>query len=204
MKILILIFLIFTNMAYCQQKPFPKLTFGKGITSFYIGSGAVSRHIDWTKFKPETESYRRTPFIALGFDRCILPYASNAYWGLGAYLSSWIATREYIDVNDNRKENSWSNTLIAIRATHHNTYYVRAKLDMCSGILVGTRLKYYHSKTLNEKNITATSDRTTFFPAFGLTFTLRYYFYKNIGFYLDGCLGYKTDLLSLGLAYKIH
>lgn len=180
------------------------MAFGKGIASIYIGSGAVSRHIDWTKFKAETESYRRTPFITMGFDRCILPYASNAYWGLGANISSWVANREYTDVNDNRKENIWSNTLIAIRATHHNSYFVREKLDMCSGILVGTRVKYYHSKTINENSVTATSDRTTFYPAFGITFTMRYYFYKNIGFYLDGCLGYKTDILSLGLVYKIH
>jgi hypothetical protein len=119
-------------------------------------------------------------------------------------VSSWVANREYSDVNDTRKENIWSNTLIAIRATHHNSYFVREKLDMCSGILVGTRFKYYHSKTINENSVTATSDRTTFYPAFGITFTMRYYFYKNLGFYLDGCLGYKTDLLGLGLVYKIH
>lgn len=191
-------------MGFSQQKPFPKLAFGKKTTAVYIGSGAASRHIDWTKFKRETENYRRTPFIAIGFDACILPYASNAYWGLGAYVSSWVANREYSDVNDTRKENIWSNTLIALRATHHNSYFVREKLDMCSGILVGTRFKYYHSKTINENSVTATSDRTTFYPAFGITFTMRYYFYKNLGFYLDGCLGYKTDLLGLGLVYKIH
>lgn len=169
-----------------------------------MGSGAVSRHIDWTRFKPETERYRRSPFMAIGFDRCILPYASNAYWGLGAYASSWLANRTYTDLNDNRRENIWSNTLIALRATHHNTYYVREKLDMCSGLLLGTRIKYYHFKTLNDKNAIDLNDRTTFYVAFGLTFTVRYYFYRNVGFYVDACLGYKTDLLSLGLVYKIH
>ena len=204
MKLLIILFLFVACSGYSQTKPFPKIAFGKGVCVVYVGSGAVTRHIDWNRFKPETGSYRRTPFLAIGFDRCILPYASNAYWGLGPYLSSWMATRAYTDINDNRKENVWSSTLIAMRASHHNAYFVRKKLDMCSGILLGARIKYYHVKTLNEKNVTPTSDRTTFYPAFGLTFTLRYYFCKNIGFYLDGCLGYKTDLMSVGLVYKIH
>ena len=204
MRILILALLIIGTSAYCQQKSFPKIAFGKGVCAFYIGSGAASRHIDWTRFKAETESYRRTPFISMGFDRCILPYASNAYWGIGLHISFWAANREFTDVKDRSKENIWSNTLMAIRATHHYAYFVRAKLDMCSGVLVGTRFKYYHSKTFNKENITASSDRATFYPAFGLTFTLRYYFDKNIGFYLDGCIGYKTDALSLGLVCKMH
>ena len=154
------------------------------------------------QLKQETESYKRSPFVATGFDRCILPYASNAYWGIGVHGSLWFANRTYSDTNDNIKENTWSNTLIAIRATHHNTYYVREKLDMCSGILIGTRIKYYHSKTINEKDVINNNDKTTLYPAFGLTFTLRYYVYKNIGFYVDGCLGYKTDLLSVGFVYK--
>ena len=204
MKTLTLTLLILASIAYSQQPPYPKIAFGKGISAIYIGSGAVTRHIDWTRFKKETENYHRSPFIAIGFDKCIMPYASNAYWGLGTYISSWVANREYVDIYENRKENIWSNTLIAIRATHHNSYYVKEKLDMCSGILIGTRIKYYHSKTINEKDITDISDRTTIYPAFGLTFTLRYYFYKNLGFYFDGCLGYKTDLLNFGLVYKIH
>ncbi len=200
----IILFLLAFNSSYCQQQKEPTQAFGKGVAVIYMGSGAVTRHIDWQKFKKETIDYKRTPFVAIGFDRCIYPYASNAYWGLGGYVSSWFAQREYEDVYDNRKNNIWSNTLIAIRASHHNTFYVRKKLDMCSGIIVGTRIKYYHQKTVNEKNITASSDRTYFEPAFGITGTLRYYFYKNIGFYFDVSLGYKTDIASFGLVYKIH
>jgi hypothetical protein len=193
-----------TQLASAQQSKEPERTFGKGITAIYMGSGAATRHIDWQKFKKETIDYKRTPFVAIGFDRCIYPYASNAYWGLGGYLSSWVAQREYEDVYNKRKNNIWSNTLIAIRASHHNTFYVRKKLDMCSGIIVGARVKYYHQKTVNEKNITASSDRTYLEPAFGITGTLRYYFYKNVGFYFDVSLGYKTDIASFGLVYKIH
>lgn len=89
---IIIFFLIFSNVCFSQQKPFPKIAFGKNITATYIGSGAASRHMDWNTFKAETENYRRTPFIAMGFDKCVLPYASNAYWGIGAYTSSWAAT----------------------------------------------------------------------------------------------------------------
>lgn len=204
MKTLIFIFLLSTILSFSQTRLFPKIAFGKGVTCVYVGSGAVSRHLDWTRFESETDYYKRTPFIALGFDKCILPYTSNAYWGAGLYLSSWAAKREYIDMNNNRQENTWSNTLIAVRVTHHNTYFVREKLDMCSSLIFGAQIKYYHSKNVNEKAINSTIDRTKLYPAFGLTFTLRYYFYKNVGFYVEGCLGYKTDFASCGLVYKIH
>lgn len=186
------------------NKIFSEQAFGKGVTVFYMGSGAASRHIDWNKFKQETTNYKKSPFISLGFDHCVIPRASNAYWGIGIYLSSWIANRQYVDASDNNKENIWSNSLIAIRATHHNSFYVRKKLDMCSGLLLGTRIKYYHQKTINEKDVTDISDRTTFLPAFGITATLRYYFYKNFGVYVEGCLGYQTDFGSIGLSYKFN
>jgi hypothetical protein len=204
MKTILFILLLISNLAFSQKKPFPKIAFGKGVTCIYIGSGAVTRHIDWTRFKQETELYHRSPFIAIGFDKCILPYASNAYWGLGVYVSSWVAKRNYFDAQANRKESVWTNTLFAIRATHHNAYFVREKLDMCSGFIIGTRIKYYHSKTFNEKDAIQNAKRTTLYPAFGISFTVRYYFYKNLGIYLDGALGYKTDFASVGLAYKIH
>jgi len=75
---------------------------------------------------------------------------------------------------------------------------------MCIGFIVGTTVKYYHSKTVNEKSLISSSDRTTFSPAFGLTFRVRYYVYKNVECNLDGCLGYKTDFASCGLINKIH
>lgn len=201
---ILLAFLSIIKYTYSQDTKEFERTFGKGVTAIYIGSGAATRHVDFQKFKRETINYTRTPFISLGIDKCIHPTASNAYWGLGVYLSSWVAKREYEDKYDRRQENSWSNTLIAIRASHHNTFYVRKKLDMCSGIIVGARVKYYHKKTIDEKNVTATSDRTYIDPAIGITGTLRYYFYKNLGFYFDVSLGYKTDIASFGLVYKIH
>lgn len=203
MRVILILLLAISIPLFCQQKPFPKLAFGKNALTFYIGSGAVSRHVDWTRFEQETETYNRSPFLCIGFDKCILPFASNAYWGIGLYGSLWFANRAYNDVNDNLKKNTWSNTLIAVRVSHHNSYYVREKLDMCSGFLIGTRIKYYHSKTINEKVVINNNDKTTLYPAFGLTFTIRYYVYKNIGLYADGCLGYKTDLASIGIIYKI-
>lgn len=204
MKKSILVILFTAQFCYSQKIPLPTKSFGKDITVIYIGSGALSRHLDSHKFKRETTNYRRLPFITIGVDRCVYPYASNAYWGVGPYVSSWAANLEYVDANNNRKENVWSNSLIAVRATHHNSFFVRKKLDMCSGILIGARIKYYHSKTINEKDVTNISDRTTIQPAFGITATIRYYFYKDFGIYFEGCLGYKTNLASFGLAYKIY
>ncbi|MBC7694226.1 MAG: hypothetical protein H7141_02140 [Burkholderiales bacterium] len=204
MKKYICVILFTAHFCYSQTVTLPHQSFGKGVTVLYIGSGALSRHFDTYKFKQETTNYKRLPFISIGVDRCIYPYASNAYWGLGPYLSSWVANREYVDAQNSRKENVWSNSLIAIRATHHNSFFVRKNLDMCSGILVGVRIKYYHSKTVNGKDITPVSDRSTILPAFGITATIRYYFYKDFGVYFEGCLGYKTNLASIGLIYKIY
>jgi hypothetical protein len=200
----VVLLLLVSGFCISQTKSSPRIAFGKGVTVIYAGSGAVARHIDWYPFKKETIDYKRSPFISIGFDRCAFPYASNAYWGLGLYMSSWIANREYIDVYERKKENIWTNTLLAIRASHHSAFFVRKKLDMCSGILVGARMKYYHSKTIDEKDVTAQSDRTSLMPAFGISATVRYYFKNNIGFYFDVCFGYKTDLAAIGLTYKIH
>jgi hypothetical protein len=198
------VFLLVSEFCISQTKPLPTLAFGKGVTVIYAGSGAVARHIDWYPFKKETLNYKRSPFVSFGFDHCVFPYASNTYCGLGLYMSSWIANREYIDVSERKKENIWTNTLLAIRASHHSAFFVRKKLDLCSGILVGARMKYYHSKTIDAKDVTAQSDRTSFVPAFGITATARYYFKNNVGVYFEACLGYKTDLAGIGLTYKIH
>ena len=197
-------FLLVSELCICQTKSMQTLAFGKGATVIYAGSGAVARHLDCYPFKKETINYKRSPFISIGFDHCVFPYASNAYWGFGLYLSSWIANREYVDVFERKKENIWTNTLFAVRASHHSAFFVRKKLDMCSGILIGARMKYYHSKTIDEKDVTNQSDRTSFVPAFGITATVRYYFKENFGIYFDVCLGYKTDLAGIGLTYKLH
>ena len=114
MKTKILAILFISQLCYSQKMPFPVQSFGKGMTVIYIGSGAFSRYIDPYKFKQETTYYKRLPYLSVGVDRCIYPYASNAYWGLGPYLSCWVANREYVDAYNSRKENVWSNSLLLL------------------------------------------------------------------------------------------
>jgi hypothetical protein len=204
MRVLLAILFGFNLITKAQNLQLPKQAFGKNTTVIYVSSGAASRYLDWNKFKPETINFTRTPFFATGFDKCFHPTASNAYWGIGLYISSWFAQRKYVDVFDNLKKSKWSNSLFAIRLSHHNSFYVRKKLDMCSGLIIGTRVKYYHSKTVNEVNSLNQNQQTTFYPAIGITATIRYYFYKNVGFFLDASVGYKTDLLGIGFVYKNH
>lgn len=203
MKRYFLFIIFYSNYLFSQTSEVLKnQAFGKGITAFYIGSGGSSRYLDFNNLKKETIEYRRSPFIVLGIDHCIFPKGSNAYWGLGPYLSSWIANRKYTDDNKNTIQSTWTNSLIALKLTHHNSFYVRKKLDMCSAIILGARIKYYHFKEVNELNVLNDIERYDINPAFGLSGTVRYYFYKNIAAYLEIGLGYKLDLASLGLTYK--
>ena len=203
MKHYLLLIILYSNSFFTQTNEVLKnQAFGKGVTVFYIGSGGSSRYLDFNNLKKETIEYRRSPFIVIGFDHCIYPKGSNAYWGLGVYISSWIATRKYKDDKNNAINSTWTNSLFALKLTHHNSYYVRKKLDMCSAIIIGTRIKYYHYKEVNEQNVLNDIERYDVNPAFGLSGTVRYYFYKNIAFYLEIALGYKLDLASFGLTYK--
>jgi len=203
MKHFLLLIILYGNSFFSQTSEVLKnQAFGKGITAFYIGSGGSSRYLDFNNLKKETIEYRRSPFIVIGLDHCIFPKGSNAYWGFGPYVSSWIATRKYTDDKNNIINSNWTNSLIALKLTHHNSFFVRKKLDICSALIIGTRIKYYHFKEVNESNIINDIERHSFSPAFGLSGTVRYYFYKNIAIYSEIGFGYKLDLASFGLTYK--
>lgn len=197
--------LFLCHVGFSQSKlSFNNLAYEKGVTVFYLGSGGSSRYLDYNKFSDQTKSYKRTPFFSFGFDKCIAAIdGGNSYIGLGPYLSSWAANRYYTDRVGNQKESIWSNSLIALKLTHHNTLVIWKKVDMCVSIIGGARIKYYHLKKINNINITENSNRLSIEPAIGLTATVRYYFYNNLGVYFEAGAGYKTDLAAFGLLYKI-
>lgn len=201
-KLWFIILFKLSNIYSQSDTLFSKLAFGKNVTTFYFGAGGSSRYLDLNYFGNETIQYRRSPYVVLGFDHCVFPKGSNAYWGVGPYLSSWYATKHYLDDAGNTINSSWSSSLISVKVTHHNSFFVRKKLDMCSAIILGSRVKYYHFKEINNLTVLNDIEKVSVLPAFGVSGTIRYYFYKNIAFYGEIGLGYKIDFATIGLAYK--
>lgn len=121
-------------------------SFEKGTKVFYLGSAASSRYFDRNFFNDITEEYYKSPILSVGMDYCFssIRDVSNSRLGIGPYFSCWTAVHNYSDEKNNRLENRWTDFYAAVRLTHHLTYFVRKKLDMCSGVIIGARYKHYH------------------------------------------------------------
>ncbi len=180
---------------------FKDQSFGKGMASIYIGSGAFKRHLDINRINYKIQEYSKSPALVIGADFCIYPYASNAYLGLGPYSTSWIGIKE-ATINNQKNERLFSNTTFAIKLTHHVTYFVRKKLDVCSGYMVGLNLKHYHYYKINGQEISSPESNNELMPAVGITIAIKYYALKNIGLYLEGGIGYRINMLNIGFCYK--
>lgn len=176
-------------------------SFGKGYSSYYIGSGAFKRHLDLNRIGYRIQEYSKSPALVLGADFCIYPHASNAYLGLGPYFTSWIGIKETEESNQ-KIERLFSNSTLAIKFTHHATYFVRKKLDVCSGYIAGINLKYYHSYKVDGTEIKSPQKNNEVVPALGITLTIKYYAFKNVGLYLEGGIGYRINMLNVGFCYK--
>ena len=139
--------------------------------------------------------------MVIGADFCIYPRASNAYLGLGPYFTSWVGVKE--TENDGRlTERLFSNSTLAVKFTHHASYFVRKKIDVCSGYILGVNLIYYHSYKIDGINIESPEKNNEIVPAVGITLTVKYYAFKNVGFYLEGGIGYRINMLNVGFCYK--
>ena len=196
---LIILFVFYTNIFQAQS-------FEKGTKVFYVGSAASSRYFDSNFFQDKTEEYYKSPIVSIGMDYCftIIREVSNSRLGIGPYFSCWTAIHNYTDDKNNRWENRWTDFFAAVRLTHHLTYFVRKKLDMCSGIIIGARYKHYHYIEKESQGIPNDYRKQQFYPAIGITASMRYYFYKNIGVFGEFSLGYKTDMYLFGLAFKLQ
>lgn len=202
-KFELLIFSFCLNLHLIGQthEVFKEQAFGKGMSSYYIGSGAFKRHIDLNRVNYKIQEFAKSPALVIGADFCFYPYASNAYLGLGPYLTSWVGIKETED-NNQKVERFFSNTTLAIKFTHHATYFVRKKLDVCSGYIAGVNLKYYHSYRVNGIDIKSPEKNNEVVPALGITLAIKYYAFKNVGFYLEGGIGYRINMLNVGFCYK--
>ena len=189
------------NLKSQNHQALKDVSFGKGTSTYYIGSGAFKRHLDINKIQYNIFEYSKSPAIVIGADFCIYPRASNAYLGLGPYFSSWIGLKE-TQMNNQKTERSFSNTTLAIKLTHHVTYFVRKKLDVSSNYIVGVNLKYYHTYKIDGNEINSPERDSEFSPSFGITIAIKYYALKSIGVYIEGGLGYRVNMLNIGLCYK--
>jgi len=179
---------------------FSGLSFGKGRTVIYIGSGALKRHLDLNLLDSDVKAYYKTPAFILASDHSIYPYASNAYLGLGPFISGWVARKDF--TRDNQfVQSTFYNILIAAKLTHHTTYFVRKKLDIFTAYIVGVHINRYHNYKVDGVN--APLPKTSFLPAIGISATIRYYFSKKTGVYGEVGLGYKINILNIGLCYKL-
>ena len=198
------ILLLFLNFNYLQSQThqiFTDQSFGKGSSSYYIGSGAFKRHLDLNKLDYSIQEYSKSPALVIGADFCIYPHASNAYLGLGPYFTSWIGVKETKN-NDEIFQRIFSNSTLAIKFSHHASFFVRKKLDVCSGYIAGVNLKYYHSYKVDGVDIKSSKKNNEITPALGIIITIKYYALKNMGVYIEGGLGYRINMLNIGLCYK--
>jgi hypothetical protein len=201
-RFFIFLFFLKCTFLFCQTKDvFSDQSFGKGSSSYYIGSGAFKRHLDLNRVDYSLKEFAKSPAIVIGADFCIYPHASNAYLGLGPYFTGWVGIKE-TEENNQKIERLFSNTTLAIKFTHHATYFVRKKLDVCSGYIVGVNLKHYHNYKVDGKEIDSSERDNEFVPAAGITIAIKYYALKNVGLYIEGGLGYRINMLNVGLCYK--
>ncbi len=202
-KLLIAFFCFNTVLLSQNQHPiFNDQSFGKGSSSYYIGSGAFKRHIDLNRIDYNLREYAKSPAIVVGADFCIYPHASNAYLGLGPYFTGWLGIKE-TEENNQKVERLFSNTTLAVKFTHHASYFVRKKLDVCSGYIVGVNLKYYHNYKINGAEVTPPKSKNEFVPAAGVTLAIKYYAFKDVGLYIEGGIGYRINMLNVGFCYKL-
>lgn len=199
--LIVFLFLLFTKNRAQSNEMFNDQAFGKGSSSYYIGSGAFKRHLDLNKLNYSIQEYSKSPALVIGADYCIHPTASNAYFGLGPYFSSWLGFKK---TNDNNQiiQRTFSSSTLAVKLTHHASYFVRKKLDVCSGYIVGCNLKYYHNYKVDGVDENSPFKNSEIEPAFGITLTIKYYMINNFGIYLEGGIGYKVNMLNVGFCYK--
>lgn len=194
-KIIIVSVLFCSVSRVCGQSIWSEPSLKKNSLLFYSGSGALGRHVESNYLNASYSSYLKTPIISAGFDYC---FASTdmSLWGMGAYVSSSIGRKSYDGLS--QQSRLWSNTLVALKLTHHNKFFVTNKIDVCSGYIIGTRLKNYHDESASN---TRANDNRRFVA--GISAMIKYYVTKKTSVFGEFALGHNVDLLHIGLSRKM-
>lgn len=198
-KIVSLCFCLVCFKITFSQNPWSNPSYELGDLIVYSGSGASTRHLEQNYFGGKYNHYLKSPFLSLGFDYCFAN--SDALWGVGMYFSGAIGAKEY-----NRSSSSidklWTNSLAVVKFTHHNKFFVRKKIDMCSGYLIGARVKNYEKVMVNNEEVKNNSKPSVHFAA-GISCMFKYYPTDFLAVYAEGALGYNVDLFQIGIARRI-
>jgi hypothetical protein len=165
----------------------------------YSGAGASSRHFDKNYLSGKYDSYLKSPFMSVGFDYCFAN--RDVLWGVGLFFSSSVGRKDYNGSGSNVGK-IWSSSLLAVKFTHHNKYFVRNKIDLCSGYIIGVRMKSYervYSDGIQKNN----NSERTYQLAIGISGTIKYYVTDRLAVYAEGALGYNVDVFQIGIARRI-
>jgi len=197
-KVLLLVLLLLGFQTVFSQNVWANPSYKPGDLLIYGGSGAITRHLQPNYFNAAYKSYRTTPFIGAGVDYCFAS-TSSSLWGIGFFVSGSKGTKQ--QVNDTRR--FWRDGLLALKLTHHSAFFVRKKLDMYSGYLIGVRSKQYHATYENGK-LMNTPSRSDLKIAFGMSGTVRYSPNPYFSVFVEAAMGYQLQLLQIGLSKTIH
>ncbi len=198
--LLITLFLTSLFASRANDTLFKHLSFGKGKSVIYGGAGRIARYKELRFNRNETDFTGGTPFFVLGLDHCIHPKASNAYLGVGPYISFWSKANKTNSSDYTRLDNRTNFLLTALKLSHHYSYFVRKRFDLSTGYLVGARYKF--ASTSNASSF-GTPGKENLALVVGISVTLRYYVVPDLGVYMEAGIGHNISLPNIGLCYQV-
>lgn len=196
--LIIVFYFLFINFI-CSQNPWANPSYKLHDIIIYSGAGASTRHLEKNYLSGKYDYYLKSPFISLGFDYCFAK--RDALWGVGLYFSGAIGKKAYSGTDGNVGK-LWSNYMGAIKFTHHNWFFNRNKIDVCSGYIIGARSKHYERIYINNDR-SHNSSKRTFQIAAGISLTAKYYPTDLWSIYAEGTIGYNVDIFQIGIARRI-
>lgn len=180
---------------------FKQLKFGKNAMVVAVGSGGLKRHASNGNLS-ESSQFFRTPFFSISLDKCIYPAASNAYLGLGPFVSVNLS-KKWKELGNQKSGGTYMQMLLALKLTHHSSFFVSKHWDVCSSYYLGLHATSLFGAYTESGSIATDQKNSQFSPAIGIGLTVRYYFQEKTGVYAEAAMGYKINLLNIGLCYKI-
>ncbi len=197
-KFLLVVVFLFGFKVVFSQNVWANPSYKPGDLLIYCGSGAITRHLEPNYFNSAYKSYRTGPFTGAGVDYCFTS-TSSALWGIGVFASASKGTKQ--QANETRR--FWREGLIALKLTHHHAFFVRKKLDMYTGYLLGVRSKRYQATYENGK-LTNTPSGSDLKLAFGMSGTVRYSPYPHFSVFAEAAMGYQLQMLQIGVSKTIR
>ena len=184
-----------------SQNIWEKPSYGPKSLIFNIGSGAFIRHFEPNYFSDRYSNYIKSPLIVAEFDYCF-DSTTNVWWGVGSYISGGLGSKE-ISGDINKPKEFWYDGLVGVKFYHHNKYFVTKKIDLCSGYIIGARIKRYKQTNISDVPVIL-KNKNSVNIAGGISLIIKYYVRKNTAIYAEGVLGYKVNLFHFGISYRLN